>query len=182
MCFPIPIQPCPCWLLLPASCGMHLFTKKGINWQQKDPPLIIHAYNITISVTDPDPGPGAFLTQGSVNHLDPRSGSGMNIPDHISESLETVFVGGLKIPLNSHCDWFLISGSLKNQSMTTWIPVAFCNTGGLWGDASSGCGSVIVIPDPDFYPTRNLGLGWQIPDLTTAKDEGEKTCFLTFFF
>jgi hypothetical protein len=36
---------------------------------------------------DPDPGSGTFLTPGS--------GSGMNNPDHISESLETIF--GLKI-------------------------------------------------------------------------------------
>jgi hypothetical protein len=33
------------------------------------------------SVADPDPGSGAFKT----------TGSGMNIPDHISESLETIF-------------------------------------------------------------------------------------------
>jgi hypothetical protein len=39
------------------------------------------------SVADPDSGSGAFLTPGS--------GSGMNIPDHISKSLETFF--GLKI-------------------------------------------------------------------------------------
>ncbi len=33
------------------------------------------------SVADPDPGSGAFLTPGS----------GKNNPDHISESLETIF-------------------------------------------------------------------------------------------
>jgi hypothetical protein len=43
----------------------------------------------TISVADTDPGSGDFLNPGS------RSGSGMNIPDHISESLETIF--GLKL-------------------------------------------------------------------------------------
>jgi hypothetical protein len=32
---------------------------------------------------DPDPGSGAFLTPGS--------GSGMRIPDQISQSLETIF-------------------------------------------------------------------------------------------
>jgi hypothetical protein len=36
----------------------------------------------SISVTHPDPGSGAFKT-----------GPGMNNPDHISESLETIFLG-----------------------------------------------------------------------------------------
>jgi hypothetical protein len=41
-------------------------------------------------VADPDPGSGAFLTHGSGSEME-KSGSGMNIPDHFSESLETVF-------------------------------------------------------------------------------------------
>ncbi len=46
---------------------------------------------------DPDPGSGEFLNPGPgwVKNHDPDLGSGMNIPDHISESLETIF--GLKI-------------------------------------------------------------------------------------
>ncbi len=38
-------------------------------------------------------GSGAFLTPGSRmnKNQDPGSGSGMNILDHISESLETIF-------------------------------------------------------------------------------------------
>jgi hypothetical protein len=45
---------------------------------------------------DPDPGSGAFLTPGSgmskkIRDPDPGFGSGMNNPDHISESLETIF-------------------------------------------------------------------------------------------
>jgi hypothetical protein len=40
---------------------------------------------VVSSVSDPDPGSGAFLTPGSE--------SGMNNPDHISESLETFFWG-----------------------------------------------------------------------------------------
>jgi hypothetical protein len=49
------------------------------------------------SVTDPDPGSGAFLTLGSGMGKnknpdpDPGSPSGMTIPDHISESSETIF-------------------------------------------------------------------------------------------
>ncbi len=45
-----------------------------------------------------DPGSGAFLTPGSGmrgwvknQNPEPGSGSGMNIPDHISESAETIF-------------------------------------------------------------------------------------------
>ncbi len=50
------------------------------------------------SVADPDPGSGAFFDPwirdpGWVKKS--RSGSWMSIPDHISESLETIF--GLKI-------------------------------------------------------------------------------------
>ncbi len=50
------------------------------------------------SVADPGPESGAFLTPGSgirdlrcMKNLDPDPASGMNIPDHISESLETIF-------------------------------------------------------------------------------------------
>jgi hypothetical protein len=49
-----------------------------------------------ISVADPDPGSDALLTldPGWVKKLRPRSG--MNIPDHISESLETIFWGKIR--------------------------------------------------------------------------------------
>ncbi len=43
------------------------------------------------SVADPDPGSSAFLTPGSGMGKKSGSGSGMNNPDHISESLETIF-------------------------------------------------------------------------------------------
>jgi hypothetical protein len=43
------------------------------------------------SIVDPDPGSGAFWTPGS--GMGKKSRSGMNIPDHISESLETIFFG-----------------------------------------------------------------------------------------
>jgi hypothetical protein len=45
------------------------------------------------SVANPDPGSGAFLTPGSGMGKISRYGSGMKIPDHISESLETFFGG-----------------------------------------------------------------------------------------
>ena len=38
-----------------------------------------------------DPGSGTFLNPGSGMGKKSRSGSGMNIPDHISENLETIF-------------------------------------------------------------------------------------------
>jgi hypothetical protein len=45
------------------------------------------------SVADPNPGSGASLTPGSgIRDGGKKSGSGMNIPDHFSESLETVFM------------------------------------------------------------------------------------------
>ncbi len=43
------------------------------------------------SVANPDPGSVAFLTPGSGMGKKSGSGSGMNNPDHISESLETMF-------------------------------------------------------------------------------------------
>jgi hypothetical protein len=49
------------------------------------------------NVADPDPGSGAFLTPGSgirdgkEKNPDPDQRSHINIPDHLSESLETVF-------------------------------------------------------------------------------------------
>jgi hypothetical protein len=51
------------------------------------------------SVADPDPGSGDFSTPGSgiwdgkKLNPDPKSGPGMNNPDHISESLEKNFLG-----------------------------------------------------------------------------------------
>jgi hypothetical protein len=42
-------------------------------------------------VADPDLGSGAFLAPGSGMGKKSRSGSGINIPDHISESLENFF-------------------------------------------------------------------------------------------
>jgi hypothetical protein len=44
------------------------------------------------SVADPDPGTGAFLTPGSGRGKKSGSGSRTNIPDHISESFETIFL------------------------------------------------------------------------------------------
>jgi hypothetical protein len=51
-------------------------------------------YILYVSVADSDPGSGAFLIPGSGMGKKSGSGSGMNNPDHISESLETMF--GLK--------------------------------------------------------------------------------------
>jgi hypothetical protein len=47
------------------------------------------------SAADPDPASGTFLTPGSGMGKKYISGSGINIPDHISKSLETIF--GVKI-------------------------------------------------------------------------------------
>jgi hypothetical protein len=45
---------------------------------------------VVASVEDPDPGSGAFLTGSGMGKIS-RSGSGMNIPDHICVGLETMF-------------------------------------------------------------------------------------------
>ncbi len=52
--------------------------------------------DVSVNVADPDLGSGAFLAPGSgirypgcVKNQDPGSGSGINNPDHISESLKT---------------------------------------------------------------------------------------------
>jgi hypothetical protein len=52
-----------------------------------------HRFLTRNSVADPDPESGAFLTPGSGFGMGNKSGSGseMNNPDHISESLETIF-------------------------------------------------------------------------------------------
>ena len=63
--------------------------KKMVNWH------LLPVLRIRIL----DPGSGAFLTPGirdprwlKNQDPDPGSGSGMNNPDHISESLETIFL------------------------------------------------------------------------------------------
>jgi hypothetical protein len=52
-------------------------------------------YNSVQKSSVPDPRSGAFLTldlgSGMGKNLDPGSGSRMNIPDHISVSLKTIF-------------------------------------------------------------------------------------------
>jgi hypothetical protein len=57
------------------------------------PPLTpgreIHSDTFAISVADP--GSSAFLTLGWKKNPDPRSS--INVPDHISESLLTIFFG-----------------------------------------------------------------------------------------
>ncbi len=52
-------------------------------------------YYFIVSVANPDPGPGAFLIPGS----------GMNTPDHISESLETKYLNSfMRIQIRHHFD------------------------------------------------------------------------------
>ncbi len=49
--------------------------------------------SLEISVADPDPGSGAFLTPRSGMSKKSGFGSGMNNPDHISEGLKINFLG-----------------------------------------------------------------------------------------
>ena len=57
--------------------------------------LVFYKGMFYCSVVDPDPGSGVFWTPpppGSGMEKNPDPWSGMNIPDQISESLETVFL------------------------------------------------------------------------------------------
>jgi hypothetical protein len=67
-----------------ASGSSHAPDKEKTQWRGCIP---------VISVADPDQGSGAFLTPGSGMGKKSGAGSGMNNPDHISESLETIFWG-----------------------------------------------------------------------------------------
>jgi hypothetical protein len=65
----------------------------------------------------PDPGCGAFLTLGSPgSEIGKKSGfgSGMNNPDHISESLETIF--GLKyLSFNGDPGWKKFGSGIRDK-------------------------------------------------------------------
>ena len=59
----------------------------------------------------PDPGSGAFLAPGSGMGKKSRSGSGMNIPDHIPESLITNF----RVKILKFFDADPVSGIFETQ-------------------------------------------------------------------
>ncbi len=67
-----------------------------VAYHNRDPVLSIdfqvNPDRIMRSTSVADPGSGAFLTLGSGMGKKSGSGSGMNNPDHISESLETIFL------------------------------------------------------------------------------------------
>ncbi len=67
-------------------------TISGWDAEEREELKQVTLYSFT-QCADPDPGSGAFLTHGSGMGKKSRSGSGMTIPDKISESLETVFFG-----------------------------------------------------------------------------------------
>jgi hypothetical protein len=53
-------------------------------------PVSDRSGTLKISVADPDPGSGAFLTPGSRMSKKSRFVSGMHFPNHITESLEAI--------------------------------------------------------------------------------------------
>jgi hypothetical protein len=63
---------------------------------------------------NPDPGSGAFLPLDPRSGMEKKFGSGMNITDNFSESLETVFMAELKILKFFDADPDLVSG-MKNS-------------------------------------------------------------------
>jgi hypothetical protein len=84
------------------------------------------------SVADPDQGSGAFLIPGSGMGRKSASGSGMNNPDHIFQSLETIFL------------------RLKYLYFLMWIPDPGWRQfgSGIRDGKKSDPGSGINIPDP----------------------------------
>jgi hypothetical protein len=68
-----------------------MFFSSGIECQTLCIIFIKRALVPTSSVANQNPGSGAFLIPGSGMGKKSRSGFGMKIPDHISESLETIF-------------------------------------------------------------------------------------------
>ncbi len=69
-----------------------------------------------------DPGSGAFLILGSGTGKKLRSGSGMYIPDHISESFETIWNSLMPIRIRDpECFWPLDSVSGMGKKITIRI-------------------------------------------------------------
>ncbi len=89
------------------------------------------------SLTDPDPGSGAFWPMDPGFGVDKKSryGSGMNIPDHISESLITIFF--VKNWLSLWC-----GSGIRNL---------FDPGSGIRDGKNSDPGSWINIPDPQYW-------------------------------
>jgi hypothetical protein len=123
------------------------------------------------SVANLDPGSGSFLTPGSGMEKKSGSGSGMNNPDHISESLETIFWvkylnSLLRIRDGKKSDpgsWMEKIGSgIRDKhprsatQLGTIINFLFCIAGLVYA-----LGSSVAVADPDFCPFR-------IPDPKTA--------------
>ncbi len=91
----------------------------------------IGSSTIRTRVADPDPGSGAFLTPGSGIGKKSGSGSGINNPDYISESLITIF--WFKIQYLNSLMW-IRDGKIRNRD-------------GKRSDPGSG----INIPDPQHW-------------------------------
>ncbi len=88
----VPVRTC---VLIHSTFQDWYFSQFGSSYSK--PHLITtgtHQQQCGRSVADPDPGSGTFLTSGSGIRKGKKSdlGSGINIPDHFSKSLET-FLG-----------------------------------------------------------------------------------------
>jgi hypothetical protein len=94
------------------------------------------------SVADPDLGSGAFFTPGYRMGKKSGSGSGMNIPDHISESLETFKY------LNSLMR--IRDGEKKILKFFDANPGWKKFISGIWDEKKSDPGTGLNIPDPQY--------------------------------
>jgi hypothetical protein len=96
----------------------------------------------SFSVADPNPGSGAFLTAGSgIRCLfdlwirdpgwvknqdpDPGSGSGINNPDHISESLEIIFWVKILEFFDADSGWKKFGSGINIPGPQHWIHCTF---------------------------------------------------------
>jgi hypothetical protein len=92
---------------------------------------------IIVTTSVADPGSGAFFTPGSGMGEKSGSGSGMNNPDHIFESLETIF-------------WVKILKFFDADSV--WKKFG----SGIQGGKNSDPGSGLNIPDPQHWLRKVL--------------------------
>ncbi len=114
---------------------------------------------------DLDPGSGALLTPGSGMGKISRSGSVMNILDHISESLETFF--GVKILI-----FFDADADANPRSGILFDPGS-----GIWNEKTGICRCCVAWCVWSWWkpPTTTSPPSWRGSRLSTSREPTSKT-------